>query len=133
MIKVAAADAAMHAVEILGHSGAACLGNMTIQKPKSLLHKALKVQCPGEHIVSMAGHLLSLPPSRWNGVCAPCKSKCMDLQEAMDEDAAPLPLAPGRAKADSLAVLLGQALRAGDQALLEKCAPLEPWAVHVYH
>lgn len=40
----------------------------------------------------------------------------------MDEDAAPLPLAPGRAKADSLAVLLGQALRAGDQALLEKCA-----------
>ncbi len=43
-------------------------------------------------------------------------------QDAMDEDAAPPALAPGRARADSLAVLLGQALRAGDQALLEKCA-----------
>ncbi|KAK9833465.1 hypothetical protein WJX81_007454 [Elliptochloris bilobata] len=41
--------------------------------------------------------------------------------DAMAEDAAPPALAPGRAKADSLAVLLGQALRAGDQALLEKC------------
>jgi hypothetical protein len=40
----------------------------------------------------------------------------------MEEDAAPPALAPGRARADSLAVLLGQALRAGDQALLEKCA-----------
>ena len=39
----------------------------------------------------------------------------------MAEDVEPPVLAPGRAKADSLAVLLGQALRAGDQALLEKC------------
>lgn len=51
----------------------------------------------------------------------------MYAQEAMEEDAAPLPLPPGRAKADSLAVLLGQALRAGDQALLEKCAPVLCW------
>lgn len=71
----------------------------------------------------MAGHFVGIAGSRdGKGHVHLVSANCMTLQEATDEDAAPLPLAPGRAKADSLAVLLGQALRAGDQALLEKCA-----------
>ena len=79
--------------------------------------------CPGEHIVSVAGHSVPSLPQDAAVYVHLTNAILLNLQEAMDEDAAPLPLAPGRAKADSLAVLLGQALRAGDQALLEKCAP----------
>ncbi len=56
------------------------------------------------------------------GACKVRLERRARAQDAMDEDTAPPALAPGRARADSLAVLLGQALRAGDQALLEKCA-----------
>ena len=85
--------------------------------------QGMKAAVPWRVDVSTLGH--SCAASGMRGACAPRKSRCMCAQEAMEEDAAPLALAPGRAKADSLAVLLGQALRAGDQALLEKCAPLQ--------
>lgn len=43
-------------------------------------------------------------------------------QERMDVDGAARALQAGPLKADSVAVLLGQALQAQDKALLEKCA-----------
>lgn len=46
------------------------------------------------------------------------------VQDQMDVDGAAGSAAAGPLKADSVAVLLGQALQAQDKALLEKCGPV---------